>query len=506
MRFSPASNLPAHQAALGLLGIILLALGMRAAILILFPTIAHPDEVFQYLEQANRLLDGRGLVPWEYEHGARSWLLPGILAGAMRIGTLFLPPPQGSIGGVDVLLCLLGLAPVICGYQFGMRAAGLAGAITAGVVNAVWFENIYYSTHPLAESFASAALIGGLWLVYPSESDTSRNRLFVGAVLLGFSAALRLQMAPAVLVAMIGAGGIGRIAPYRIMVAGVVLPLVGIGVLDWLTLGWPFQSMVMNIYFNTVLGVAANFGVSSSWSYLGSILEVWGPMTPVITILALVGATRLRLVFVVAATIVLVHSAFGHKEDRFISPMLPLVMTLAAIGSVMLVNAIRSEWVRAVLRCGLPFGWAVISLLLAMLPANAYFWYAGRGPIRAERTINADPKACGVAIWPQTRWSATGGYALLRPGIPLYAGGAIAISPRAMAASTYFIAFDQSDLIPDSYHQVECWLDPRAHNPILQRICLWRRPGECSTTGEPLEATIDPDLAKILARTLVRAE
>jgi len=58
-----------------------LALGLRLIPAIFYPGINHPDEVFQSLEQAHRLVFGYGAVPWEFEYGARSWLLPGMLAG-----------------------------------------------------------------------------------------------------------------------------------------------------------------------------------------------------------------------------------------------------------------------------------------------------------------------------------------------------------------------------------------------------------------------------------------
>ena len=34
-----------------------------------FPGINHPDEVFQTVEQAHRLVFGTGLVPWEFVYG-----------------------------------------------------------------------------------------------------------------------------------------------------------------------------------------------------------------------------------------------------------------------------------------------------------------------------------------------------------------------------------------------------------------------------------------------------
>ena len=492
-----------RPACLWLAGIVALGVVIRVLVLIQFPTIAHSDEIFQYLEQANRLVDGRGLVPWEYEAGARSWLLPGLLAGVMRAGLWFGPAPGAPLAAVAGLLCLLGVVPIVCGFLWGWGRAALPGAIAAGVANAVWFEIVYYAVHPLAETFATAALVGGLYLIYPAGAVADRRRLFLGAFLLGLTMALRLQIAPAVLMAVVAVGGVRRLHGYRVLLPGLILPLLGIGLLDWITLGWPFRSMAMNVYFNSVISVAAQFGTSPPWSYVGSIIQSWGPMAPVIGILALVGAYRLRLLFAVAAVIFLVHSAFGHKEDRFISPMLPLVLTLAAIGSALLVDLVRSAPWRTSLRATLVLGWAAASLAVAMMPANTYFWQMGRGAILADRVVNADPKACGVAILPGSRWPATGGYVLTRPDISLYSGGSTTASPATLSASNYVIAFDRMDPSQAGYQAVACWTDPRFRNAIAQTMCLWHRPGGCVAAGaEPLAATIDPDLARLVGHKL----
>ena len=69
-----------------------------------FPNVVWPDEIFQTLEQAHRLAFGYGIVPWEFRAGARSWLLPGLLAGAMEAGihhfklwTEGFSPPPGEV-------------------------------------------------------------------------------------------------------------------------------------------------------------------------------------------------------------------------------------------------------------------------------------------------------------------------------------------------------------------------------------------------------------------------
>ena len=55
-----------------IVGVLLLAAALRLGIAAAYPGVVHPDETIQYLEQAYRVVTGRGLVPWEYEVGARS--------------------------------------------------------------------------------------------------------------------------------------------------------------------------------------------------------------------------------------------------------------------------------------------------------------------------------------------------------------------------------------------------------------------------------------------------
>src|SRR5690348_17288440 len=60
------------------------ALVLRIALALWSVRITHPDEIFQYLEPAHRLVYGYGFVTWEYRFGLRNWLLPGALAGLLE--------------------------------------------------------------------------------------------------------------------------------------------------------------------------------------------------------------------------------------------------------------------------------------------------------------------------------------------------------------------------------------------------------------------------------------
>jgi hypothetical protein len=140
---------------LTLLAICLLAVVIRASVMALLPSILHPDELL-WLEQANRLVNHRGFLPWDFQVGERSWLWPGLIAGFMAIGQLFGSPPDAGLGGVAVLICILSLAPVICGFLWGRNVAGFPGAVITGLLIAVWFELVYFYAHPLSESAAGA--------------------------------------------------------------------------------------------------------------------------------------------------------------------------------------------------------------------------------------------------------------------------------------------------------------------------------------------------------------
>ena len=484
---------------LALLAICLLAVVIRACVMALLPSILHPDERM-WLEAADRLVNHQGLVTWDFQVGERNWLWPGLIAGFMAVGQLFGSPPDAGLGGVAVLICILSLAPVVCGFLWGRNVAGFPGAVITGLLIAVWFELVYFYTHPLSESFATAALVAGLYLLYPGRGVPSERRLFIGAAMMGLAAVLRPQLVPAIAVAVIAVGGVRERAHYASLLGGLALTIVLSGLLDWITWGWPFHATVMYVYYATK--VASFFGHNPVYSYIGWEAVAWGFFGVVIVLCALYGAFRLPLLFWVAATIFVVHSLVSHKEYRYISPALPLIMTLAGIGSTMganwLADRLGQPWARRALLVAVPLGWTFASLALAASPNRIWFWIRSRGSILAMQAINADKEACGVGIYPGNMWWRQAGYAGLRPGIPLFTAGDTA-NPIAPNAYNYVISLQQrskelgrpvdlpGDLASLGYQQVRCWTDPYDRAMIMDRTCLWRRPGTCdSASAKPL--------------------
>ena len=489
---------------LALLAICLLAVAIRATVMALLPSILHPDEVM-WLDQANRIVNHQGLVTWDFQVGERSWVWPGVIAGFMALGQLFGPPPSAGLGGVSFLLGILSLAPVTCAFLWGRNVVGFAGAVTAALLNAVWFELVYFYAHPLSETFAGAALVVGLYLVYPDRISVEPRRLFSGAMMLGLAMILRPQLAPAVAVVVIYVGEMRLRERYPALMGGLAVPIVLSGLLDWVTWGRPFHSLIAYVYFQTVGGVANSVGPNPIYSYLGWEWVAWGGFGVVIVLCAIYGGLRLPLLLLTVVIIFAVHTAVSHKEYRYISPALPLIVTLAGVGSTMaadwLADRLGRPQVRRALMVAVPLAWTIASIGLAASPDRIWYWVRSRGSILGSQAINADKEACGVGIYPNTLWFRFGGYVNLRPGIPLYSAGDTA-DPIAPNAYNYVISLQRrndeqkiDDLPADfahlGYQQVKCWSDPYSRTLLTERTCHWRRPGTCDPTSAKL---LTPDV------------
>ena len=189
----------------GLAGLILLAIGLRLIPIIFVPSMVWGDEIFQASEQAHRLVYGSGLVPWEFQLGMRSWLLPGVIAALMEFARIGGDGPDYYIPLIASSFAALAAAPVICSFLWGRRLFGLFGGWIAGAVVAVAPEAVYFGARTLSETVAAHLLIVALYILEPGYRVTSRRRLFSGGALLGLVFVLRIQLAPALAVVAIWA-------------------------------------------------------------------------------------------------------------------------------------------------------------------------------------------------------------------------------------------------------------------------------------------------------------
>ena len=448
------------------------------AVPLLAPGIHYPDEVMQSLEQAHRLVFGYGLVPWEFRDGARSWLLPGLLAGPIWLGAVMAPATDAYRYLAQALVAALSASSVVIGLYWGLRFSRWHGMLAA-VVLGTWFEFVYFGARALGEVVASAFLFAGVFLCSgPPDIPRTARRALLAGLCLGGAFVFRFHLAPAIAVAVVWYCRADLRRDWLPLLGGASLPLIALGLMDWATWSAPFGSIVTNFNANIVQGRSHLYGTSDASWYVLQWLHRWGPASVVILVLAAWGARREPLPLITAAVIVLAHTAFAHKEYRFIYPAIPLVLVSAAFGSAELCRRLgtrSSGHVRAGLVAIACLAWMVAAAVLATSPSMRSEWTRGRAGIELMARAHEEAK-CGLGLL--AAWSWTGGYSIY-----LLDWDRRTWETRAFDAWILPMGFDQPTAF--GYRMVACEVQNAAG---VDALCLWVRSGGCDQDGVATEA------------------
>lgn len=466
---------------IALMSLLAVAAGLRFWVANFQPNIIWPDEVFQVVEPAHRLIYGNGLTAWEYMVGMRSWLFPGVVAGVLWLGSLFGSSPASKLIPVQIFMVLASLVPVGVGYRWGERLDGIRGGLVVGGLLALWVDLLYFAPHPLSDVIAGDVLMAALYTALPLTAKPNSRRTILAGALFGLTFVLRMQLGPALLVAAVFACGSDQ-RSWRALLLGSGIVVLASGMLDWATLGTPFQSIWLNFWLNVGKGVSRDFGIAPAAFFFGLPLLIWGPASVLIVAQFIIGARRFPALFAVAVTIFVVQSLFLHKEWRFVFPALPVIVALCGIATVEEIKDLRaflgsrlpSSWLLIAASLGI---WCSISLLIAMRPIYIPEWTRRRELIQSFDMAARQPSLCGVELI-NLVWAATPGSAALPDRVPIYANWSV--SARNETGGYNVAISDVIALLPSPYRRLGCyqgtWED---EGRIPRTACVWLRDGAC---------------------------
>ena len=410
-RLAPSLLAPSLLAA-----ILVAAFVLRAVVLWTQTYVVFLDETFQYFEQAHRVAFGNGVQPWEFIDGIRSWFLPGLIAGLMRLTTLLTDEPMAYVRLTRLLCAAASLVVVLVGYRMAERRAGLAAAILTGGLCAIWYDLILFSPAVLTEVLATHAALIALWL---GDDGRPRRPMLAGAWF-GLAFCLRYQYAPALLAAALWQHRFEWARWRRLIVGGlaVVLPLAGM--LDWVTWGTPFQSMWLNFVRNSIEGMSAAIGTDPPSFYL---TYIWVSLRPAPLLLALIviGGIRAPVLGITAAVTVIEHLAVPHKEVRFIYLAIALAPIMMGLGCATVLESLRARFGSRAISIGTPAALGLAALLswtLATTPPLMTRWAFERASLQAFALARAQPDLCGLAV--RDNFYDSGGYTYLHRDVPVY--------------------------------------------------------------------------------------
>ena len=458
-------------ALVGLAGLTLRALGFSLY------DIGYSDELMQYLEQANRLVTGHGIVPWESREGLRNALIPQLLAPAVALGHWLAPGTLLHVGLARAWFLLLTMVALPGAWKLGSLHSRVAGLV-ALTVAAVWWESVLFSEFMLSESLGAALMLAGAgWLLDPGAE---RWKWAVSGFLIGLAVLVRLQFGAFALVLLVA---VLRLDMRRwLPVAGGGLVALALGAVSDLIAGMaPFSWVAVTLTVNLGEGVAARFGTAPATAYLPMLMQHLFPFAIPIAVAAFFAGPRYRPLLLTALANLLVHSLIDHKEYRFVWLTTLSLLLLASIASARLAERFVARR-RPLWAAGLP-----IALILCVVWALASFWgertsggapaYRGGGAFsRIFDRAARDPGICGVALPYEYKSHVVPALLAVPKPLALIPEGVMAGSqplPDGITAGANALLLGRGAQVPSSYKRLAC--DSGASG----FPCLYTRAGAC---------------------------
>ena len=172
------------------------ALLLRLGLHMFSDFVAYPDELYNYLEQGHRLAFGYGLIFWEWNWGARSHLLPGVVAGLLLpFKWLGIDHPAYYVPFVEAFFCIFSLMIPWGLYHFTRHQHGEAAGRIALLLGVVSFYLLAFAAKALTEVMAGTLLAAALGLTgRPFIRGDAGAWLF--GILLGAAACMRYLHLP----------------------------------------------------------------------------------------------------------------------------------------------------------------------------------------------------------------------------------------------------------------------------------------------------------------------
>jgi GPI mannosyltransferase 3 len=464
-----------------LIGLLLLALLVRVATIIAFPSLHHPDENFQLFEQGHRWFFGYGLVPWEFRVGTRSPVMPFLLGLTFAAAEPIAGGPEGYLFITKLLLALSSLAGVVAVYRMGQRTSP-THAFLGGLVTATWYELVYFAARPLTEAVATTVLLIGLSIASVSEDDFTPKRLISIGLCFALCLMLRVHLALGILTAVVWVGRL-HFERWWWLAVGALAPVVVFGIADTIAWGGLFHSYIEATRRNLLQGFASKCcGTQPFGWYFYRLIAGWSYAAPLFLLLILLRTRSSMLWVLVALSILLSHSFVPHKEYRFVFPASACLIVVAAMGSADLIESLRARQSRRpVAAWPMIFAtgaiWVIVSPAIAFTSKYHFEWFQKRDLIEAEFLLAKEPRLCGILIYDYPWWE-TGGYAYLHRNVPFYAldeHGAENAAKVARAFNAVLLKRSSTPDFPKAFSIRKCMGSGKAND-----VCVMMRDGDCT--------------------------
>lgn len=300
------------------------------------------DDHFGPIEQPQSIIDNYSI--WENRgtpHG-HSIVYPGIhyyLFISMEAAGI--EDPQSKMYIVRILHAFYSLLVVIFGYRIIHLISGRDIARKAGLTLALFWLMPFMSVRNLIEMVSIPPMMAGLY--YILKKKNSKQIILAGAFF-AFAFIFRYQTALVL-------GGAGFVLLFRREFKAVLLIAAGFlgalfliqGIVDWMAWGYPFAAIHKYVEYN-----ASHSGDYTSGPWYRFILTSIGALIPPMSLALLFGYFRTwkkyAPIFFGALLFFAFHSYFPNKQERFILPVVPIILMLGIAGWEQFIKDRAKSW------------------------------------------------------------------------------------------------------------------------------------------------------------------
>lgn len=325
---------------------------------------------------------------------------------------------------------LLSILVVPAAFRIGRTLGGrLESAVLAAAAVALSPTLGYFSCHALAEWHAMVFLsfTYALWCEQASESEGQvfwPKSVFIG-LLLGAAFIARPNYGVVIPLVLFDFVIKKRFRELFGIVLGVAVATAALGIIDWVTWGRPFKSIIVWVNYNIIEG-RRGARVKTSFAYyfrpvLFGDYGAWAFVLLAAMVLTLKVTWRGLLGWLFP---VLILSVLSNRQERFILPIWPCFLATAATSLVELREAVirrvpqlfRSTFVRR-LCLAVPSLILLFALAHDHTTAESRRWRTSDDLFRAQDWVHKQENVTGLAI--DCQWYRSGAYVVTDRHIPI---------------------------------------------------------------------------------------
>ncbi|NQX92893.1 MAG: glycosyltransferase family 39 protein [Flavobacteriales bacterium] len=332
-----------------LTSILLVALAIRLIAVFFAQGYLMHDDHFLVVEPASSWVVGEDHNNWLPEN-----MKPGSDAHSVNftyVGTQYvllkalysigIEDPKTQMYWVRFIHALYSLLIVFFGFKIAHRLSNLKTARTVGLILALLAFMPNFAIRNLVEMMCIPPLMWSLWMLVKYNDHQKLKGFLLAAIGVGIATGMRYQCG------VFGVGiGLGLLLKkewkgFFILGGGSLLVFFLAQSPDLFIWGEPFKQLRSYIEYN--LEKSGDYPNGPWYRY---ILTTVGFLLPPVSIFLLIGffreARKYPEIFWPAFIFIVFHSLFPNKQERFILPALPVIITLGMVGWNNI--AVAKEW------------------------------------------------------------------------------------------------------------------------------------------------------------------